>query len=343
MRKFICCIVLLTTLFAFSFALVGCKNQSWDPSQFDTSLPELGKDGWYMVFEDNFDSAALNQNINFGDSYPGNKEIWTTSPHAIRWESQDKDKPQQSSYWCSDMVKVENGNAVITSKYDDNHQCSQGLCPSNARFTGGIETRAIVGDPNDNKGTNDQLLFAQAFGYFETRVKFPQGSGMWSAFWLQSSNMRKVGAEGVDGTEIDIYESAFIKDKTTMGHALLWNGYGEHAKVEDYTVDTKTNLYEGYHTFALKWTPLYYVFYIDGVATWATNAGGVSHVKEFLRLTCEIDAGDQYGPHGRKIGKFNDNEEYEFYIDYVKVWQNSNYEQFIIDDSSFAGDLDFSN
>ena len=135
--------------------------------------------------------------------------------------------------------------------------------------------------------------------------------------------MRKVGAEGVDGTEIDVFESAFIKNKKKKGHALLWNGYGEFAKVEGHIVDTGKNLCVGYPTFALQWTPLCYVFYSDDQATWASRGGGGSHVKEFMHMTVEIDAGDGYGPHGQRIGKFDEDSESVFYVDYVKVWQNS--------------------
>lgn len=42
--------------------------------------------------------------------------------------------------------------------------------------------------------------------------------------------MREIGNDGLDGTEIDVFESAFIKDNdkvSCMGHALLWNGYGK--------------------------------------------------------------------------------------------------------------------
>lgn len=100
----------------------------------------------------------------------------------------------------------------------------------------------------------------------------------------------------------------------------------------------------GYHTYALKWTPEYYVFYIDGVATWASSDGDVSRVRQFLRLTVEIDAGDGRGPHGQKIGQFSHNNEdnEDFLIDYVKVWQNENYEPFIKDDSEFDGSFDLS-
>ena len=166
---------------------------------------------------------------------------------------------------------------------------------------------------------------------------------MWSAFWLQSSGMRKTGAEGVDGTEIDVYESAFYRSrKSKMGHALLWNGYGEYARVEGYIGELDVDLYDGeFHTFALKWTPEYYVFYVDGKATWASRAGGVSHVREFLRLTVELDAGDKWGPHGQKIGAFKEGA--DFVIDSVRVFQNEKYEKYVIDDSQFAGELDLGN
>jgi len=332
-----------------SFVWFGCSKKkddtAWKNQGWDLSVPVLDENGWYMVFEDDFDGSALNENIHFGESYSGSREIWTPSPHAIRWESNDKDKPEQACWWCDAMVEVKDGNAVIHSRYEDNHSCD-GDCPQSGRFTSGIETRRINGDNNNNKGTDDELLFSQAFGYFECRVKIPESKGLWSAFWLQSSNQRKIGNKGKDGTEIDVYESAFINsDEPKMGHALLWDGYGSRGKVDGYIGNLNQNLYDGYHTYALKWTPEYYVFYIDGQATWASDGGDVSRVPEFLRLTVEIDAGDGWGPHGQKIGQFSHNnaDNKDFLIDYVKVWQNENYEQYIQSDDEFKGKLDGAN
>lgn len=243
--------------------LSGCskkQDNSWQEKGYDLSVPVLNEDGWYLVFENDFDGSTLNENITFGERYNGNKEIWTTSPHAIRWESDEKNKPEQACWWCPEMVEVKDSNAIIHSRFEDNHTCD-GDCPSTGRFTSGIETRLISGDSNDNKGTADTLLFSQAFGYFECRVKIPDSDGLWSAFWLQSSNQRKVGNAGEDGTEIDVFESAFHGSKESkMGHALLWDGYGKDGKVEDYIGLLEQDLYDGYHTYALKWTPEYYVF-----------------------------------------------------------------------------------
>lgn len=345
MKKYLCFIMIAVIAFGI-LMLFGCSKKdddSWKTDErYDLSVPVLNQDGWYLVFEDDFNGNALNENIIFGEKYTGNREIWTSSPHAIRWASDNDSKPEQACWWCPEMVEVKDSNAVIHSRYEDNHICN-GDCPNQGRFTSGIETRLIAGNNNDNKGTDDTLLFSQAFGYFECRVKLPKSQGLWSAFWLQSSNMRKVGNDGEDGTEIDVYESAFLNSKSSrMGHALLWDGYGKDGRVADYIGELEQDLYDGYHTFALKWTPDYYVYYIDGKATWATDEGGVSKVKEFLRLTVEIDAGDGWGPHGQKIGKFSHNNEdnNDFLIDYVKVWQNENYEQYIKSDDEYQGSLD---
>ena len=346
MKKIISAL-LITVIIMTGLSISGCSKQddSWKENEkYDLSLPVLNEDGWYLVFEDDFNGESLNEGITFGEKYVGSKEIWTTSPHASRWESNDEDKPEHACWWCPEMVEIKDSNLVVHSRYEENHTCD-GDCPSKGRFTGGIETRMITGDNNNNKGTEDTLLFAQAFGYFECRAKFPDADGMWSAFWLQSSNMRKVGNEGEDGTEIDVYESAFRRSKKSeMGHALLWDGYGEDAKSSPYIGALEQDLYDGYHTFALKWTPEYYVFYVDGEPTWATDDGGVSKVKEFLRLTVEIDAGDGWGPHGKKIGQFDDtnSSDSDFLVDYVKVWQNENYEQYIKDDDEFSGSVDLS-
>lgn len=340
------CVVAVAIIAAVVTVLIvhSKKEDDWKNKGYDLSVPVLGENGWYMVFEDDFDGKKLNEGIKFGEKYTGGKEIWTTSPHAIRWESNDSSKPEQANYWCPNMVEVKDSKAIIHSRYEENHTCDGG-CPPKGRFTSGIETRLISGDNNNNKGTSDTLLFSQAFGYFECKVKLPKSQGLWSAFWLQSSNMRQVGNNGKDGTEIDVYESAFLNSKQSkMGHALLWDGYGKSGKVSGHIGELEQNLYEGFHTFALKWTPEYYVFYIDGKSTWASDAGDVSRVKEFLRLTVEIDAGDGWGPHSQKIGQFSHNNEDndDFEIEYVKVWQNENYEEFIQDESDFTGSFDLS-
>ncbi len=277
------------------------KGDQWKEN-YDISSPNLedaGKDaehsnsdGWYLTLEENFD----------GDTLP---ETFAPSPHKLR----------KTEYWCDEMISVRDGNAVIKAAHETNHQCP--VCNvSEGDFTSGIETMKTV----DGKSTP---LFEQAFGYFEARVKLPQSGGMWSAFWLQSRSTGNIGFEGQDGTEIDIYESSFFRtDKTKMGHALHYDGYDpKYHRCQDTIRDTGIDLYDGYHTFALKWTPEEYVFYIDGKVTWASDFGGVSKVPAYLRLTNEVRP-NQTGPYGQKLGDFEGG---ELLVDWVKVYQNVNY------------------
>ena len=320
----------------------GCTRQTglhadltlMENESIDKSLPRDGRDGWYTVFVDDFDRETLNDSTAIGqlrnaDGTPGETittDIWTYSPHDVRWETQTG-SADQTSYWCPEMVTLRDGKVEIKAYETQNHTCDS--CPKNGRFSGGIETRKI------NEDGSSTQLFSQAYGYFEATVKFPDADGLWSAFWLQSVNQNNPSHQGLDGTEIDVYESAFQRNRTWMGHALLWDGYGSFAKVDDAILDTGKDLYDGYHTFALKWTPEYYVWYVDGVATWASMGGGVAKVPEFLRLTVEMDAGDGWGPHGQKIGKFDSNAQPVFYVEQVKVMQNLNYQQYILEDGQF--------
>ncbi|MCL6459928.1 MAG: glycoside hydrolase family 16 protein [Gorillibacterium sp.] len=128
--------------------------------------------------------------------------------------------------------------------------------------------------------------FEQAYGYYEIRCQLPPEEGFWTAFWLMSDTVFQVGDEGRDGTEIDIYESPYLKD-SRINHALHWDGYGEHHRTEEQSVQIP-GIYEGFHTFALEWNEDEYIFSIDDTVTWRTSAGGVSQAPSYLKVTAEV-------------------------------------------------------
>ncbi|MCC8023043.1 MAG: glycoside hydrolase family 16 protein [Clostridiales bacterium] len=304
-------------------ALAGCggSNDQWR-TNFDISLPELADagetpnaDGWYLTMYETFEEGELPQ-------------LWSYSPHGKR----------DTVYWCPAMVRFDDGKAVISAEYRTDHVCPDGICPSEGYFTGGIETRGLEEDGYDSY---DNCLFAQAYGYFEVSVQVPRAYGMWSAFWLQTAGMNNTRNRGRDGSEIDVFESSFFgTERTQTGHCIHINGYGFRHREKAQIVDAGADLYEGFHTYAVKWSPEGYVFYIDGEATWATDYGDVSRVAEFLRLTCEIRS-DEVGPYGQALGEFGteDGSAPEFIIDSVKVYQNTEYEPYIQPHSDFRTDI----
>jgi beta-glucanase (GH16 family) len=150
---------------------------------FNISLPNLSgagvgagmanADGWYEVFIDDFKGTELNT------------DIWAYSPERYRTKTCRPDHPEYTSYWTRDMVTVNNGNLEIRA-----------VQRADGRYTGGIETRATHIGEDGEEIITDSMLFEQAYGYFEVRVKFPDEDGLWSAFWLQSDYQRKIGNDG---------------------------------------------------------------------------------------------------------------------------------------------------
>lgn len=151
--------------------------------------------------------------------------------------------------------------------------------------------------------------FEHAFGFWVARVQLQKQPGHWTAFWLMSDNVFKVGNNGRDGTEIDVCEFPYLDGRYEMN--MHWDGYGRaHKSVgKKATVPAITN---GFHTFALWWTPTEYVFYCDGKETWRTTAGGVSQQPEYIKFSAEIGtwAGDL------KQAKLPDH----FLVDWVRVY-----------------------
>lgn len=293
---------------AFPIALGGCASGDWS-KKYDTAMPSLkAEDGWVQTLDDDFARYRSIEEV-YDDT------AWHPSPHGLR----------KDEYWCDQMVEfdADAGAVVIRSRRETDHRCEicvdkAGNPVSEGIFTGGIET-----------SLKDGKIFEQAYGYFETCVKVPRGSGMWSAFWLQCAGTSKIGNDGMDGTEIDVYESSFMqKNRTKTGNALHLDAYdAPYYRMADNVSDVGYDLYDGqYHTYGLHWTPEKYVFYVDGKAVWATDFGKVSRVPEILRLTVEI-RNKQYGPYGQYIGTFenHDDDTNDFGIKYVKVWQNDAY------------------
>lgn len=306
----------ISAICATVLALGTCILVAYSKNKdFDKSLPSLNKeDGWEQTLNTDF------------SKYSSIDEVYKNSP----WGTEGSHGKRKTEYWCDQALQIDKnkGALVIKSTEEDNHNCS--VCNQNKGiFTGCLETR----ETENNKG------FKQAFGYYEVVCKVPDAPGMWSAFWLQSDGVSKVGNKGKDGTEIDVFESSFHqKNRTKTGNALHYDAYSQPwYKCVDNVTNVGYDVYDGQiHKYALHWTPKYYVFYVDDKPVWATDAGDVSRVPSFLRLTVEI-RGDVLGPYGQKLGAFENRTDgsTDFEVKSVKVWQKESYKEHIKQDSDF--------
>ena len=154
-----------------------------------------------------------------------------------------------------------------------------------------------------------QGKFEHAFGYYVARIQLQKQPGHWSAFWMMPKGFGKGATGGRDGTEIDIVEKPWLDER--VQHTFHWNGYGKEHKSEGKVVHVP-GVMEGFHTFAVWWTPKQYVFYVDGKETWRTKGGGPSQVPEYMLLSDEI------GKWAGDIAKAKLPD--EFLVDYVRVY-----------------------
>ncbi len=213
-------------------------------------------------------------------------EFDSLSTTKAKWNLEDRYR-RVGNWWSPQCVKVRNGKF---EGWTLKHPTRDNACLTAAMTTKG--------------------KFTQAYGLYTCRVKFQTAKGFWSAFWMMCGQVNRVGDDGRDGMEIDIWEKFKLDDR--IGHALHWDYYND-SNLKSSAKQYPAQLNKDYNTISMLWTPKEYVFYVNGKEAWRTNAGGVCQVPGYLKLTGES------GPSAGKLDyKTLPN---AFYIDYVRVYQ----------------------
>ena len=156
-----------------------------------------------------------------------------------------------------------------------------------------------------------QKHFMTKYGYFECRAQLQKSPGVWAAFWIQSTDIAKGEDPAKFGAEIDIME--FFKKLGTdiVSHNVHW-AYGPNQQTTHGMQSYLKGVSEGFHTFALEWTPEKYVFFIDGYKFYEVTTA-ISHIEEYMILSMEIPSKKEE----IKNTVFPD----VFIVDYVKVYK----------------------
>lgn len=167
------------------------------------------------------------------------------------------------------------------------------------------------GDTLLSSAVGTQGRFMSKYGYYECRAQLQKSPGIWSAFWIQSTEISRGEDPARYGAEIDIFE--FFKKLGTdiVSHNVHW-AYGPNQKSTGGMQSYLKGVSEGFHTFALEWTPEKYIFYIDGYKFYEVTKG-ISHIEEYMILIMEYPSSVEE----LKDTVFPD----VFVVDYVKVYQ----------------------
>lgn len=107
------------------------------------------------------------------------------------------------------------------------------------------------------------------YGYFEARLKLPEGYGTWPAFWMLPEDFKNWPLDG----EIDIMEHAGNAPGTV--HITVHTQANNHSKNTQISSVTHVDgAQNDFHVYGLEWTPGFIKGYIDGEHKYTFNNDG---------------------------------------------------------------------
>ena len=156
----------------------------------------------------------------------------------------------------------------------------------------------------DTKGNG----FTQALGYYEARMKLPDGPGVWPAFWLDGLGNFKTPKTRV--AEVDILEEYGVNSLIAHQVVHVWNadGSGFSGKGNSSTLQGMTT---SFHTYGALINPDYIHFYFDGVELWKTPTP--AEAKEPLYVMVDLALGGGW-PFDKTPNPSC------LYVDYIRVY-----------------------
>lgn len=152
--------------------------------------------------------------------------------------------------------------------------------------------------------------FMTRYGYFECRAQLQRGGGIWAAFWIQSPLISQGEDPAKFGAEIDVVEFFRKLGTDIVSHNVHW-AYGPNQQTTRGMQSYLKGVSEGFHLFAVEWTPESYTFYVDGYKFYEVSIG-ISQIDEYLILSMEPPQKEEI--HNMRLPD-------EFVVDYVRVYQ----------------------
>ncbi len=303
---------------------------SKDNSEYDQADPGIVKDGYDLIWSDEFDG-------NYGDAYVDAN----TGLNLNNWAYQLGDGTTDcGNYgWGNNELqcytdRIENigvnedlngdgqaeGVLRITAKRDNDYRYANESAKNytSARIRSTSATDA---------------LFTTTYGYIEARVALPGTAGAWPAFWMLPESTEIYGNWPVSG-EIDILETCggFEDGMHNKACGTLHWGTPAHVYKGSGYVNLQSD-YTFFHTYAIDWQPGEITWYYDGqpintLTNWESTISGSSDALSYdapfdmpfyMLLNLAVDSG-QFGGSANKASFYGD---INMYVDYVRVFQKS--------------------
>ena len=182
------------------------------------------------------------------------------------------------------------------------------------------------------------------YGYVEMRGKLPFRHGAWPSFWMKTNTPF---AKADYMAEIDIFE-VFSSPNAVVSNLHKWASEGRHVMLPGgegsltraYEFENYENLNDEYHTYGFEWDEHFMTFYVDDVKYTAfpidesgefgeQTIKGMAGFHDFAYIIFNNEIftmGRSWKPEG-KILTDEDEMPIDYYIDYVRFYQNSEKEE----------------
>lgn len=149
---------------------------------------------------------------------------------------------------------------------------------------------------------NSNAHFSQLYGYFEIRARFPEGRGLWPAFWL-------LPRDGAWPPEIDVVEE--------LGHEpnTIYQTLHSNAPIKSGNVYRLTPSADGFHRYGALWTSKTVDFYVDGAKVASEPTPPDMHKPMFL--VANLAVGGNWPGYPDAGTNFPAKME----IDYIRAWK----------------------
>lgn len=156
----------------------------------------------------------------------------------------------EEQWYIDDQVKIQDGQLVITA---EKRALDVAVQKQLKTF------RYMSGMVNSGSGSTDgKIRWTGTYGYYEAKMKFQKGQGIWPAFWLLPVDKQWP-------PELDVME--FIGSKP---HEILqtvhWEENNKPLKSTE-TVKGKNTYSDDWHTYGVDWREDGIDWYIDGEKT----------------------------------------------------------------------------
>lgn len=205
----------------------------------DSFLPE-GKE-WNLVWHDEFDGTELDESKwNFRLNFWGERlKTFTTEGVELDGESHLR------------LHMIKKGDDYYSPHLQTGSLTYDIPRPENARGFWPF-------------GPYEKPKFMHRYGYYEIRCRLPKNKGWHAAFWLQAPGIGSHPDARFAGVECDIMENyrQYYDNKLIGGN--IWGGYGSNNEVSGHFEWDFEETEDGWHYYAVDWSPDGYVFYADG-------------------------------------------------------------------------------